>query len=94
MIRIHRETRTYILKNHLLLYLHTIGNNSNNEINAMWKQKAAQVISLVISFTGVIQKSLSQSVTILNLHPNTYIQLQKSEILGTRSIVRNFLNYK
>jgi len=26
------------------------------------------------------------------LHPNTYIQLQKSVILGTCSIVRNFLN--
>jgi anthranilate/para-aminobenzoate synthase component II len=60
-----------------------------NEICAMWKQKAAQVSS-----TGVIQKSLSQSVTTLNFHPNTYIQLQKSVILGTCSIVRNFLNYK
>jgi len=65
-----------------------------NEICAMWKQKAAQVIPIVISFTEVISKSLSQSVTRLNLHPNTYIQLQKSVILGTYSIVRNFLNYK
>jgi hypothetical protein len=30
----------------------------------------------------------------LNLHPNTYIQIQKSVILGTCSIVGNFLNYK
>jgi hypothetical protein len=30
----------------------------------------------------------------LNLHPNTYIQMQKSVILGTCSIVRNFLHYK
>jgi len=65
-----------------------------NEICAMWKQKAAQVIPIVISLTGVIPKSLSQSLTRLNLHPNTYIQLQKSVILGTCSIVRNFLNYK
>jgi len=43
---------------------------------------------------GVIPKSLSQSLTTLNLHPNTYIQLQKSVILGTCSNVRNFLNYK
>ena len=43
-----------------------------NEICAMWKQKAAQMISIVIP------KSLSQSLTRLNLHPNTYIQLQKS----------------
>jgi len=65
-----------------------------NEICAMWQQKAAQVIPIVISSTGVIPKSLSQSLTRLHLHPNTYIQLQKSVILGTCSIVRNFLNYK
>ena len=65
-----------------------------NEIRAMWKQKAARVIPIVISSTGVIPKSLSQSLTRLNLHPNTYMQLQKSVILGTCSIVRNFLNYK
>ena len=29
-----------------------------------------------------------------NLHPNTCIQLQKSVILDTCSLVRNFLNYK
>jgi len=65
-----------------------------NEICAMWKQTAAQVIPIVrvISSTGVIPKSLSQSLTRLNLLPNTYIQLQKSVILGTCSIVRNFLN--
>ena len=65
-----------------------------NEICAMWKQKAAQVIPTVISSTGVIPKSLLQSLTRLNLHSNTYIQLQKSVILGTCSIVRNCLNYK
>jgi len=65
-----------------------------NEICAMWKQKTAQVISIVISPPGVIPKSLSQRLTRLNLHTNTYIQLQKSVILGTCTIVRNFLNYK
>jgi len=30
-----------------------------NEICAMWKHKAAQMIPIVISFTGVIPKSLS-----------------------------------
>jgi len=65
-----------------------------NEICAMWKQKAAQVIRIVIISTGVIPNSISQSLTRLNLHPNTYIQLQKSVILGTCSIVRNFLNHK
>ena len=54
-----------------------------NELWSLWKQKAAQVIPIVISSTGVIPKSLSQCLTILNLHPNTYIQMQKSVILGT-----------
>ena len=63
-----------------------------NEICAMWKQRAAQLIPIVMSSTGVIPKSLSQSLTRLNLHLNTYIKLQKSVILGTRSIVRNLLN--
>jgi hypothetical protein len=65
-----------------------------NEICAMWKQKAAQAIPIVISSTGVIPKSRSQSLTRLNLYPNTYIQLQKSVILGTCSIIRNCLNCK
>ena len=65
-----------------------------NVICAMWKQNTAQVIPLVISSTGVIPKSLPQSQKRLNLHPNTYTQKQKSVILGTCSIVRNFLNYK
>jgi len=42
-----------------------------NETCAMWKQKAAQVIPIVISSTGVIPKSQSQSLTGLNLHSNT-----------------------
>jgi hypothetical protein len=65
-----------------------------NEISAMWKQNTAQVIPTVISSTAVIPKSISQSLKRLNLHPNTYIQMQKSVILGTCSIVRNFLNYE
>jgi hypothetical protein len=65
-----------------------------HEICAMWKQKAAQVIPIVTSSAAVIPKSLSQSPKRLNLHPNTYIKMQKSVILSTCSIVRNFLNYK
>ena len=48
--------------------------------------------------SNIIYRSNSKvtitSLTRLNLDPNTYIQLQKSEILGTCSIVRIFLNYK
>jgi hypothetical protein len=61
-----------------------------NEICAMWKHKTAQVIPLVILSTGVISKSLTVSLKKLNLHPNTYIQMQKSAILGKCSIVGNF----
>jgi hypothetical protein len=61
-----------------------------HEIFAMWKQNAAQVIPIAISSTGVIPKSLPRSLKRL-----TYTQTQKnSVILGTCSIVRNFLNYK
>jgi hypothetical protein len=42
-----------------------------NEICAMWKQNAVQVIPIVISPKAVIQKSLSQSLKRLDLHPNT-----------------------
>ena len=60
----------------------------------MWKQNAVQVIPIAVSSTGVIPKSLSQNLKRHNLHPNTYTQKQKYVILGTCSIVRNFLNYK
>jgi ABC-type enterochelin transport system substrate-binding protein len=65
-----------------------------NEICVMWKQNKAKVIPLVISSMGVIPKSLLQSLKRFNLHSNTYIQMQKSVIFGTCSILRNFLNYK
>jgi hypothetical protein len=65
-----------------------------NEVSAMWKQKAAQVIPIVITSRGVILKSLLQSLRRLNLHPNTYIQPQKSVILSTCSIVRNFFKLR
>jgi TPP-dependent indolepyruvate ferredoxin oxidoreductase alpha subunit len=64
-----------------------------NEIRAMWKQGAVQAVPIVISTTGIIPKSLSQSLKRLNRHPNTYIQMENVVILGTCSIVRNFLNY-
>jgi predicted metal-dependent TIM-barrel fold hydrolase len=78
----------------------TITNNQNkyqalvNEIHAMGKQNAAQVILIVKSSMGVIPKSLPQNLKGLNLHPNTYIKMQNSVVLGTCSILRNFLNYK
>jgi len=47
---------------------------------------------------NMIYRSNSKVITTkskkIGFHPNTYIQMQKSVILGTYSIVRNFLNYK
>jgi 23S rRNA pseudoU1915 N3-methylase RlmH len=63
------------------------------EIRDMRKHDEVQVVLIVISATGIIPKSLSQSLMRLNLNPNTYIQMQKVVILGTCSTVRNFLNY-
>jgi hypothetical protein len=48
------------------------------EICAMWKQNAAQMIPIVISSMGVIPKSLSQSLKRLNLHPNTNAKICNS----------------
>jgi hypothetical protein len=44
-----------------------------NEICAMWKENAAQVNPIVISSTGVIPKSLSQSLKRLASKTYTYI---------------------
>ena len=44
-----------------------------NEISDMWKQNTVKVIPIVIPSAGVVPKSLSQSLKILNLQPNTYI---------------------
>jgi hypothetical protein len=62
------------------------------KIRVMWKQDAVRVVPIVISATGIIPKSLSQSLRRLSLHPNTYIQMQEV-VFGTCPIVRNFLNY-
>ena len=62
-----------------MCYVETKGSTSDPDSNIIY---------------GVIPKPLSQSLTRLNLHPNTYIKMQKSVILGTCSIARNFLNYK
>jgi hypothetical protein len=42
-----------------------------NELCAMWKQNAAQMMPIVISSTAVIPKSPPQSLKPLNSHPNT-----------------------
>jgi hypothetical protein len=50
---------------------------------------AAQAMPIVISSTAVIPKSPSQLAS-----KYIYIKMQKSVVLGTCSIVRNFINYE
>jgi hypothetical protein len=58
------------------------------------KHNTSDPDSTVIPSTGVIPKSLSQSLKRLNPHPNTKCKMKKSVILGIGSIVRKFLNHK
>jgi len=104
IIFMNKKTKNNFLMGIALPYSHnlakTIPTNKTSTKNWRMKyvlcgsKKAAQVIPIVISSTGVIPKLLSQSLTRPNLHPNTHTQLQKSVILGICSNVRNFLNYK
>ena len=48
-------------------------NKLANEICAMWKKNAVKVIPIVITSTGLIPNSLSQSLKRFGLHPNTYV---------------------
>ncbi|KAI5699149.1 hypothetical protein M8J77_002112 [Diaphorina citri] len=62
------------------------------EIKQIWHQNTIQILPIIISATGVIPKTLHESLKILNLNKNMYIQMQKSVIINTCSIVRRFLN--
>ena len=70
------------------------GKRSLGRARRKWKNNIKVNFQEMISSTGVIPKSLTLSLKKLNLYPNKYIQIQKSVILGTCSIVSNFLNYK
>ncbi|KAI5731395.1 hypothetical protein M8J77_009341 [Diaphorina citri] len=62
------------------------------EIKQIWHQNTVKILPIIISATGVIPKTLHESLKILNLNKNMYIQMQKSVIINTCSIVRRFLN--
>ena len=55
------------------------------EICAMWKQNVVQEFPRVILSTEVIPKSLSQNLKRLDLHSNTYTQMQKSVVFQVYS---------
>jgi hypothetical protein len=72
-----KKTKNTFLKDIAVLNTHNLAKTTTdkqnkyqelaNEISAMWKQNAAQVIPIVISSMGVIPKSLSQSLKRLPL---------------------------
>ncbi|CAG4919909.1 unnamed protein product [Colias eurytheme] len=62
------------------------------ELKSQWQVNTVKTIPIIISSTGVIPKTLHASLKILNLHPLTFILLQKAVILNTCRIVRKFLS--
>ncbi|CAK1550990.1 unnamed protein product [Leptosia nina] len=62
------------------------------EIKSQWKVKLVKTIPIIISSTGIIPQTLHTSLAQLNIHPLTYVTLQKAAILNTCRIVRKFLN--
>lgn len=61
------------------------------EIRQMWKQEKVLILPIILSVTGVIPNKLHDSIRILEINPNIYIEMQKSVIISTCSIVRQFL---
>ena len=47
---------------------------------------------IVISTTGIVPKSIHDSLKILDLNKYKYIELQKAVILSTSHIVRKFIS--
>jgi hypothetical protein len=62
------------------------------EIKDQWKMDTVATIPITLSTNGIVSKTLHKALNTLNLHPNTFIELQKATILNTCSIVRKFLN--
>lgn len=63
-----------------------------NEIKKQWKMNKVVVVPIVISATGLVPKTIHNSLQILEIDKNGYIELQKSVIYSTCHIVRKFLN--
>jgi hypothetical protein len=62
------------------------------EIKRMWKQNKVTIIPLIISANGIVPRKLHDSIKLIGLQPNVYIEMQKAIILNTCRIVRKFLN--
>ncbi|XP_049959582.1 uncharacterized protein LOC126477545 [Schistocerca serialis cubense] len=62
------------------------------KVKDMRHQDKVDIIPIILSTTGVIPYNIHQYSSAIQLHPNVYIQLQKSAIIDTCSITRKFLN--
>jgi hypothetical protein len=62
------------------------------EIKDQWKMDIVATIPVTLSTNGITPKTLYKALNTLNLHPKTFIELQKATILNTCSIVRKFFN--
>lgn len=62
------------------------------EIRQMWHQDIVKIIPIIVSSTGLIPKSLHDSLKGLELPPKLYIPIQKTVILHTCNITRQVLN--
>jgi len=56
----------------------------------MWYQEAIIVIA-ILSMIGLIPKSLSHNLNIINLKDDIYKNIQKTIIIDTCSLTRRFL---
>ncbi|KAI5715211.1 hypothetical protein M8J77_020002 [Diaphorina citri] len=68
--------------------------NVEIELKRIWKQKKVTTIVLLVSATGVIDKTLQPNLEQLNIHPSIINMIQKAVILQTCNITRKFLNYQ
>jgi hypothetical protein len=58
----------------------------------LWKKQTVRVIPIIIAATGVIPKCLQDSLKMLDLPKDIYINIQKEVILGTCHITRKFMS--
>jgi hypothetical protein len=58
----------------------------------LWKQQTVQVIPIIIAATGVIPKCLLDSLKILDLPKDIYINMEKEVILGTCHLTSKFMS--
>jgi hypothetical protein len=62
------------------------------EIKVIWKQKYVKIAPIIISATDVILKNLFKSLELIGIDHKLFVQIQKTSIINTCSIVLRFLH--